>query len=82
VTVTGYHQRSDGTLVTPGTVRIPGGSGEVVVLSGLLPALTQRNLHPFGLAGQPLTHLGYTVLANAVGHSPPSVGTSGPAESE
>ncbi|ELZ50489.1 peptidase M14 carboxypeptidase A [Halorubrum coriense DSM 10284] len=71
--VAGYHQREDKTLVTAGTIRVPGGSGEVVILAGLLPSPTQQNLHPFGLS---LTHLGYTVLANGVGHAPPSVETS------
>jgi hypothetical protein len=79
--VAGYHQREDNTLVTAGTIQIPGGSGEVIILGGLLPSPTQQNLHPFGLAGQSLTHLGYTVLANGVGHSPPSVEKSGPVQS-
>lgn len=75
-TVAGHYQQEDKAMVTAGTIQIPSGGGEVVVLGGLLPSPTQRNLHPFGLTGQSLTHLGYTVLANAVGHSPPSVETS------
>ncbi|MEZ3117397.1 M14 family zinc carboxypeptidase [Halobaculum sp. MBLA0147] len=69
-TVAARRERRSGTLVTAGTVSV--GSGELVVIGGLLPRPSQENLHPFGLAGHGVTHLGYTVLANALGHSPPS----------
>lgn len=60
-----------GGAVTAGT--IPLGDGEVTIVGGLLPAPTQRNLHPFGLEGAALTRFGYAVLANAVGHDAPAV---------
>lgn len=58
--------------------------GEVVLLGSIILVPSQRNIHPFGVEGAPLTHFGYAVLANAVGHEPPAVpsGTATQEEAE
>jgi hypothetical protein len=48
-----------------------GGDGDLHVVGSLLPTPSQSTLHPFGLQGHALSHCGYTVLANALGHATP-----------
>jgi hypothetical protein len=66
------------TGVTLGEVAL--GKGTVRIAGGLLPAPTEKNEHPFGLAGHALSWTGYQVLVNlmstgaATGVSPAAVG--------